>query len=151
MSATRAEIVAAARGWIGTPWRHQGRVKGLGVDCVGLPIMVAHGLGIPAKDGHMVDPLEYCNYPEDPLDGRVLLVSQKLMVEKQTAPLPGDVICFRFGAIPRHLGIVSDMPATLDRLGIVHVNRMVGRVVEHRLDHKWRRRIAAVFSFAGIS
>ncbi len=33
---TKDEIVAAARGWIGTPYRHQGQVKGVGCDCLGL-------------------------------------------------------------------------------------------------------------------
>ena len=33
---TREEIVTAARGWIGTPYRHQASVKGAGCDCLGL-------------------------------------------------------------------------------------------------------------------
>ncbi|MFY8139958.1 MAG: peptidase P60, partial [Caulobacter sp.] len=32
----RARIVAAARGWLGTPYRHQASVKGVGCDCLGL-------------------------------------------------------------------------------------------------------------------
>ena len=32
----RAAIVAAARGWIGTPYRHQASLKGVGCDCLGL-------------------------------------------------------------------------------------------------------------------
>jgi hypothetical protein len=34
--ARRALIVAAARGWLGTPYRHQASVKGEGADCLGL-------------------------------------------------------------------------------------------------------------------
>src|SRR5215207_7343246 len=33
---TREQIVAAARGWIGTPYHHQASVKGVGCDCLGL-------------------------------------------------------------------------------------------------------------------
>ena len=33
---TRAKIVAAARGWIGTPYQHQGSLRGVGCDCLGL-------------------------------------------------------------------------------------------------------------------
>src|SRR5947209_19003866 len=33
---TRASIVAEARGWIGTRYRHQASVKGVGCDCLGL-------------------------------------------------------------------------------------------------------------------
>ena len=32
----RAEIVLAAEGWIGTPYRHQASLKGAGADCLGL-------------------------------------------------------------------------------------------------------------------
>ena len=31
-----AQVVAAARGWIGTPYRHQAARKGAGTDCLGL-------------------------------------------------------------------------------------------------------------------
>ena len=30
------DIVAAARGWIGTPYLHQASLKGVGSDCLGL-------------------------------------------------------------------------------------------------------------------
>ncbi len=33
---TRDDIVAAGRGWIGTPYRHQASLKGVGADCLGL-------------------------------------------------------------------------------------------------------------------
>ena len=36
MILTRTHIVAAARGWIGTPYRHQASLKGIGTDCLGL-------------------------------------------------------------------------------------------------------------------
>jgi NlpC/P60 family putative phage cell wall peptidase len=32
----RARIVAEARGWIGTPYRHQASLRGVGCDCLGL-------------------------------------------------------------------------------------------------------------------
>ncbi len=31
-----AAVVAAARNWLGTPYRHQASVKGVGADCLGL-------------------------------------------------------------------------------------------------------------------
>lgn len=33
---SRADIIAAARRWIGTPYRHQASLKGVGCDCLGL-------------------------------------------------------------------------------------------------------------------
>lgn len=32
----RSDIVAVARGWIGTPYRHQASLKAVGCDCLGL-------------------------------------------------------------------------------------------------------------------
>jgi hypothetical protein len=34
--ARRVGVVAAARGWLGTPYRHQASVRGEGADCLGL-------------------------------------------------------------------------------------------------------------------
>jgi NlpC/P60 family putative phage cell wall peptidase len=36
MSITPDLIVAEARSWIGTPYRHQASLKGVGCDCLGL-------------------------------------------------------------------------------------------------------------------
>ncbi len=33
---TRDDIIAEARSWIGTPYRHQASLKGVGCDCLGL-------------------------------------------------------------------------------------------------------------------
>ena len=40
MTTTRTDVVAAAREWLGTPFHHQARLRGVGVDCVGLVIGV---------------------------------------------------------------------------------------------------------------
>ena len=44
MPADPSAIVAAARTWLGVPWRHQGRTR-QGVDCAGLVVLVGRGLG----------------------------------------------------------------------------------------------------------
>ena len=42
----RQDVVTAAREWIDTPFHHQARLKGVGVDCVGLVIGVARELAL---------------------------------------------------------------------------------------------------------
>jgi NlpC/P60 family putative phage cell wall peptidase len=36
MSDTGERVLALAGGWIGTPYRHQASLKGVGCDCLGL-------------------------------------------------------------------------------------------------------------------
>jgi cell wall-associated NlpC family hydrolase len=38
--------VTEARTWVGTPFKHQGRTKGVGVDCLGIVLGVAEELDI---------------------------------------------------------------------------------------------------------
>jgi cell wall-associated NlpC family hydrolase len=45
---SRSAIVAEARTWIGTPYRHQASLKGVGCDCLGLVRGVP---GAPGNDG----------------------------------------------------------------------------------------------------
>lgn len=45
MTLTRSQIVATAKSFIGTPWKHQGRTR-RSVDCVGLVYAVANELGV---------------------------------------------------------------------------------------------------------
>lgn len=47
---TSAHVIAAARGWLDTPFHHQGRLKGVGVDCIGLVVGVARELGVGIYD-----------------------------------------------------------------------------------------------------
>ena len=42
-------VVAAARGWIGVPYLHQGRSRS-GIDCIGLVLQVAREAGIGPAD-----------------------------------------------------------------------------------------------------
>ena len=44
-------IIAAARSWLGVPWRHQGRTR-QGVHCAGLVVLVGRELGLADYDTH---------------------------------------------------------------------------------------------------
>lgn len=104
---TPDDIVAEARTWIGTPWRHQARVKGVGVDCIGFVGGVGVALGLSealewradrSLRGYGRTPV-----PETLLDAcdrfldRVPLTSQRM----------GDVLVMGFTAGPQHFAIVS--------------------------------------------
>jgi uncharacterized protein YijF (DUF1287 family) len=62
---------------------------------------------------------------------------------------PGDVVTVRLPAIACHTGIVSTLAG---EPALVHAyNGAAAKVIEHRLDLAWLRRISAVFSFPGIA
>lgn len=147
MSVSRAAIVAEARSWLGTPWQHQARVKGAGVDCAGLVIGVARALGIVAAD---MDVNGYARMP----DGHSLLAHCDAWMQRIacTSARAGDVVVMRFDERPQHLAIAIDYPH--GGLGIVHAfdsqDRKRARVVEHRLAPSLRGAIVAAYRMPGV-
>jgi NlpC/P60 family putative phage cell wall peptidase len=130
------EIVREARSYLGTPFRHQGRLRGVGVDCVGLVVGVGGALGLLDHDN--------ATYPRQP-DGETLLAELRGHLDE--VPLAdaslGDVLVFWFlrrRRWPQHVGIAS-------ACGIIHTHAHVGRVVEHGLDGAWRARLCHAFRF----
>ena len=86
MTVSRAQVVAEARTWLGTPWVHQHRSKGIAVDCAGLLIGVARTLGIVPPD------MDVNGYARQ-ADGTLLAHCDRWMRRIQQADLqPGDVI-----------------------------------------------------------
>lgn len=101
MTATRAEIVAAALSWRGVPFRHQGRARD-GVDCVGLVLAVGRQCGV---DTRHVDVPDYGRLP----DGRFFgLFARHLTRITRDAARAGSVIVFARGAQHCHAGILID-------------------------------------------
>lgn len=147
MSATRAAVVAEARSWIGTPWQHQARAKGVGVDCAGLVIGVSRALGLVTAG---MDVNHYARMP----DGRSLLAHCDEWMRRVALALarPGDVLVMRFDEHPQHIAIAADYAH--GGLSIVHAldsrDRKRARVVEHRLSAGLRAKIVAAYALPGV-
>lgn len=140
---TRAQIVSTARSYIGTPFQHQGRIKGLSCDCIGLPICTARDLGISLPISAV-----RLNYDPFPADDTVLRELKAHLIEVAIEDMkPGDVLCLRV-PVPCHAAIVSDLAPGL---GMIHAYDPNKQVVEHTIDEHWRRKIAGVFLFPGVS
>jgi cell wall-associated NlpC family hydrolase len=140
-----AHVVAAARGWLGTPFQHQQRAKGLAVDCAGLIIGVARELGLVAPD------FDVTHYPRQPDGVSLLRWCEEYMVRiGQTAIQPGDVVVVAFDSRPQHLGIVADYRH--GGLSMIHAyeHAMVHRVVEHRLMFSASMRFCAAYRLHGV-
>lgn len=139
----RERIVALARGWIGTPYRHQASLKGAGCDCLGL----VRGLW---RELYGAEPEAMPAYAPDWAEaaGRETMLegARRHMREVPAGEaLPGDVLLFRWkdGAPAKHAAVLST------RDTIIHAYDGVS-VAESPLVGGWRRRIAFAFAFPGV-
>lgn len=142
----RELIVSAARGLLGTPYRHQGRVPGPqgGIDCIGVPVLVAWLLGVKPLSWN-VD-----GYRRVP-DGYTLMrrIRQELADEVTwDAAGPGDVAVFDWGQYPHHVGILGSYRS--GGLSLIHADSVSRKVVEQRLVLAPPIRFVAAFRFPGV-
>ncbi len=140
--ATGAQIVMAARGWLDTRFAHQGRLKGVGCDCAGLVIGVAHELGLSAFDA--------TGYAARP-DGRMLkdTCDREMMILARDDIRPGDVGLFAITHDPQHLAIFAVHP--MGGLSIIHAFAHNRKVVENRYDESWQARLVQAYRLPGVS
>ena len=137
------EIVAAARAWLGTPYRHQASCLGAGADCLGLVRGVWRALYGAEPE---LPPAYSRDWSEPQGEERLWAAAARHLRPKTRQDLaPGDVLLFRMrtGAVAKHLGIVSAL-GSAPRL--VHAYSGHG-VVESPLGRPWRARAVACFAF----
>lgn len=140
MTGIRKAIIICARSCIGTPFHHQGRVKGIGLDCVGVAVTVAKALQLFDHD--------YTGYAKHP-DGVTLLTEFGKVCEQLTPEeiLPGDIVCFCTtprSQTPQHIGILCE-----DKASMIHAHSGSARVVETPLG-RWAERIVCGFRYPGV-
>jgi NlpC/P60 family putative phage cell wall peptidase len=146
---TRSEIVATARTYVGTPFQHQGRIKGVGTDCVGIPMMVAEELGMNDKHGQPITTRLHNGYSKQPWGNLVLQTCALYLIAKPITQMkPGDVIVLRVPKDPCHVAVVSLIPG--QGLGMIHAYQGSEKTVENRIDERWHSRIAGCFEFPGV-
>lgn len=143
-SIARADIVRAARGWIGTPYHHQASLRGAGADCLGL----VRGVWREVMGGEAEQPPAYTrDWAEASGEETMLAAARRHFAEIAIAAAsPGDVLVFRLraGLVAKHAAILVT-PTT-----IVHAIEGA-KVAEVPLSPWWRRRIASAFSFPGVT
>lgn len=135
----RSAIVERARVYLHTPYQHQGRKLGVGVDCAGLLVCVAKDLQL----GTGLDVPVYGRNPQTQALQAVL--AQEAHLVQDTSPwLPGQICLIRFAQDPQHLAVVGDIDG---QLTIIHAYSTAGAVVEHRLADVWRSKVVARYEF----
>lgn len=145
---TRADIVKAARGWLGTPYRHQARCKGVAVDCIGLVGGVALELGISGAQEWAAD-VSLHNYTRQP-DPATLLGGCERFLDRVPVSqmLPGDVLVFSLQETPRHFALLTYRNPNR----VIHAYALLSarRVVEQSLPIA-KARLLAAFAFRGVT
>ena len=141
---TRAAIVAEARSWIGTPYRHQASLKGVGCDCLGLVRGVwraLYGAEPEAPPPYAPDWAEAA--AGEPLAEAAL---RHLAPEARDAFGAGDILLFRWraGLAAKHAAIVT----APGRMLHAHDGAAVAEVA---LTPWWRRRLAYAFRFPDLA
>lgn len=144
MTTGKEKVIAEAKSWLGTPFHHAARVKGVGVDCVNLLVGVFSASGL-------IPSFEIDAYPQDWhlhndaalfLDGVLKFADP---VPDGETPQAGDVAMFRFGRHAAHGAIIVDYPL------VIHAWRQVGQVVLSEIDSgPLAERLAGFYRMRGI-
>ena len=137
------EILCAARGWLGTPYRHQASCRGAGCDCLGLlrglwrEVLGTEPEAVPAYS---------MDWSEPAGDEQLWRAAKRHLWAKPLGDeAHGDVLLFRMRAqgVAKHLGVAGHLGA---QATFIHAYSGHG-VVESPLTPPWRRRIVARFEF----
>jgi cell wall-associated NlpC family hydrolase len=107
LAAARQAVVAEAACWLGTPYHHMGRIKGVGVDCLTLLAEVYERAGVI---GHAEIPFYPCDWH---LHRSVELYLGGVLdraTEIPGPPQPGDIALFKMGRCFAHGVIVIRWP-----------------------------------------
>lgn len=141
---TAAMIVAEAVGWIGTPYRHQAGLKGVGCDCIGLVLGVWRSVYGRAPD----IPGPYAPDWAEAGGGDVLLEAARRHCHECECGVValGHLLVFRWRPhLPaKHLGIA------IDPVRFIHAYQGTSVTIS-ALAPQWRRRIAGVFTFPNLN
>lgn len=106
-----ADVLAIAGSWIGTPYRHQGAVKGVGCDCLGLVRGIWRELYGAEPE---VVPAYAADWAERAGEERLMAAAGRHFVDVLSfeESLPGDLVLFRFRPhlAAKHAGILARLP-----------------------------------------
>jgi len=137
-------ILAAARGWLGTPYRHQASCRGAGADCLGLirgiwrEVLGSEPQPVPAYTP---------DWAEATGEERLLAAASRHMTRvARRAARAGDMLAFRMisRGPAKHVAILSSPSIGDGRI----IHAYSGHdVCETHLTAAWIRRIAGAYRF----
>ena len=140
---TGDDIVAEARTWLGTPYRHQASLKGVGCDCLGLVRGVWRALLGPEPEAAPAYTPDWAEAGGG--EAMAAAAGRHLRAIAVAEARPGDVLLFRWaeGFPAKHAGILV-APGRF-----IHAHE--GAVVaEAPLGRWWRARVAGAYRFPAV-
>lgn len=156
MKPIRDQIVEEAKSWIGTDYEDHAGVKGCGVDCAHLPLLVYQSVGLITKDfaPPKYSPQQWLNSPlqKDKLHLKfedrtfldvVLRFAKREITEAEI--LPGDFMIVKVAASWTHGGIIISWPDY-----VLHPVKDRGVIGSHGTrEGFWARRPKRFFTVVG--
>lgn len=143
MSIDRKQIVALARGWLGTPYHHRASLRGAGCDCIGL----IAGIWRELYGSEPQSPGAYTGDWAEATGNEALLAAAHRHLLPVNVPdrQPGDVLIFRLrgNAVAKHAAIL------VSATHMIHAQEGVP-VSEVALSAWWHRRIAGAFALPNV-
>lgn len=134
------QVLAVAESALDTPFKHQGRIAGLALDCAGLFVHICQTLDLPHSDAK--------GYPRNPYDGQLekQLGEQACLREIPVSEAAtGDVLAMRISTAPQHIaihaGYIDGHPY------VIHASEESGKTCKHRMDSLWQARVMRVYRF----
>lgn len=131
----RAALIAAARSFLGAPFRHQGR-RPKAMDCIGLLGLSFTAIGFP-----ITPRTDYGRLPAHKKLQKEL--AAHLGEPVAGPPLPGDVVSMKWSGDENHVAIVTPHPERA--FGLIHSYADAQRVIEHGADALWTDRITGIY------
>jgi cell wall-associated NlpC family hydrolase len=126
-------LLKEARSWIDTPWVHNHRVKGQGVDCINFIAACAETVGI-----YLPIPVFYEKNPEQ--DYLMEAMGFYLRPLQQKTPTIGNIVAFNYCGIIHHVAIASGENT------IIHASAQHHRVLEQEITKQQERRIVDCYA-----
>jgi hypothetical protein len=126
MQMQHKEIIQITKATIGTPFVHQGRLVGQGLDCLGLLVHVLKEVGSSKAN---LDNLAYHKIPPK----NIMLITCRQHFQEITELELGAFVILEIDKNPSHIAIITDH---IDgEFYITHAYYQCKKVVEHILPH----------------
>lgn len=134
---TGSQFAAAARAYMGVPYRHQGRSRA-GVDCLGLIVAAGNDLDLVPLDAGRRD------YGRAPLDQLIQVLPQYAI--RLEALEAGAIIAIKWPGDKRAAHVAICAGETM-----IHCFSDMGKVVEHGIRRQWLRWIDSIWWLKGLT